>query len=46
MKIPNKREPKQVAMNNSTDNDFKYFMKFFKKYIAEPNSFLFNNGNQ
>ena len=29
MKIPNKRELQQTALNYSSDIDFKYFMKFF-----------------
>ena len=40
MKIPNKRELQQTALNHSSDIDFKDFMKIFKKYIAEPYSFL------
>ena len=35
MKIPNKREIKQIALNHSPDIDFKEFMKMFKKYTAE-----------
>ena len=27
MKIPNKREPQQIALNHSSNIDFKYFMK-------------------
>ena len=40
MKIPNKRELQQIALNHSSDIDFKDFMKIFKKYTAEPYSFL------
>ena len=29
IKIPNKRELQQIALNHSSDIDFKYFMKFF-----------------
>ena len=36
MKIPNKRELQQIALNHSSDIDFKDFMKIYKKYIAEP----------
>ena len=36
MKIPNKRELKQIDLNHSSDIDFKDFMKIFKKYTAEP----------
>ena len=31
VKIPNKRELQQIALNHSSDIDFKDFMKFFKK---------------
>ena len=40
MKIPNKRELQQIALNHSSDIDFKGFMKIFKKYTAEPYSFF------
>ena len=43
MKIPNKRELQQIALNQSSDIDFKDFMKIFKKYTAEPYSFLVND---
>ena len=43
MKIPNKRELNQIALNHSTDIDFKDFMKFYKKCTAEPYSFLVND---
>ena len=43
MKIPNKRELQQIALNNSSDIDFKDFMKIFKKHTAEPYSFLVND---
>ena len=36
MKIPNKRELQQIALNHSSDIDFNDFMKYFKKYTAEP----------
>ena len=39
MKIPNKRELQQIALNHSSDIDVKDFMNFFKKYTAEPYSF-------
>ena len=42
MKIPNKRELQQTALNHSSDIDFKDFMKIFKKYTAKPYSFLVN----
>ena len=43
MKIPNKRELQQIALNHSSDIDFKDFMKIFKKYTVEPYSFLVND---
>ena len=43
MKIPNKRELKQIALNHSSDIDFKDFMPTYKKYTAELYSFLVND---
>ena len=43
MKIPNKREIQQIALNYSSDIDFKYFVKIHKKCNAEPYSFLVND---
>ena len=43
MKIPNKREPQQIALNHSSDINFKDFMKIYKKCTAEPYSFLVND---
>ena len=43
MEIPNKRYLQQVALNHSSDIDFKYFMKIYKKYTKEPYSFLVND---
>ena len=43
MKIPNKRELHQFALNHSSDIDFKDFMKIYKKYTKEPYSFLVND---
>ena len=40
MKIPNKRELQQIALNHSSDIGFKHFMKIYNKYTAEPYSFL------
>ena len=40
MKIPNKRELQQIALNHSSDIDFKDFIKVYKKCTAEPYSFL------
>ena len=43
VKIPNKRELHKIALNHSSDIDFKDFMKIFKKYSAEPYSVLVND---
>ena len=43
MKIPNKRELHQTALNHSSDIDFKDFMNIYKKCTAEPYSFLVND---
>ena len=43
MKIPNKRELQQIALNHSSDIDFKDFMKIYKKYTKEQYSFLVND---
>ena len=43
MKIPNKREFQQIALNHSSDIDFKDFMKIFKKCPAKTYSFLVND---
>ena len=40
MKIPNKRELQQIALNYSSDIDFKDFMKIYRKCTAKPYSFL------
>ena len=40
MKIPNKRELQQIALNHSSDIDFKDLMKIYKKYTKEPYSFF------
>ena len=40
MKIPNKRELEQIALNHSSDIDLKDFMNFYKKYTKEPYSFF------
>ena len=39
MKIPNKRELQQTALNHSSDIDFKDFMNIYKKYTKESYSF-------
>ena len=36
MKIPSKRELKQIASNLSSEIDFKDFMKLFKEYTKGP----------
>ena len=43
MKIPNKRELQQIALNHSSDIDFKVFKKIYKKCTAETYSFLVND---
>ena len=43
IKIPNKRELQEIALNDSSDIDFKYFIKIFKKCTVEPYSFLVND---
>ena len=43
IKIPNKRELQQIAINHSSDIDFQDFIKIYKRYIAEPYSFLVND---
>ena len=42
MRIPNKREFQQIALNHSSDIDFKDFIKIYEKYTAEPYFFLVN----
>ena len=43
MKILNKRELQQIALNHSADIDFKDFMKIYKECTKEPYSFLVND---
>ena len=43
MKIPNKRELQQIALNHSPNIDFKNFMKIYKKCTAELYSLLIND---
>ena len=43
MKIPNKRELQQIASNNSSNIEFKDFMKLYKYYTKERFSFLVND---
>ena len=43
MKIPNKRELQQIAVNQSSGIYFKDLIKVYKKYSAEPYSFSVND---
>ena len=43
MKIPNKRELQQIAINHSRDIVFKDFIKIYKKCTNKPYSFLVND---
>ena len=43
MKIPNKRELQQTALNHSSDISSKDFIKIHKECTAEPYSFLVND---
>ena len=43
MKIPNRRELQQIAINHSPAVDFKDFMKIYKICTAQPYSFLVND---
>ena len=43
MKISNKRELQQTALNHSSDVDFKYFMKIYEKCNAKPYYFIVND---
>ena len=45
MKIPNKRELQEIALNHSSDIDFKKFIKIYKKCTGEPYSFLVKDTN-
>ena len=40
MKINNKRELQNIAINHSADIDFKDFMKIYRESTREPYSFL------
>ena len=40
LKIPNKRELQQIALNHSSDTNSKDFIKIHKKCTTEPYSFL------
>ena len=43
MKIPNNKEIQQIALNHSSDIDFKDFIKIYSQFTAEPYSFLVND---
>ena len=43
MRISNKRELKQIALNHSSDLDPEDFMKIYRKCTSEPYSFLVND---
>ena len=43
MKIRNKRELQQIALNHPSDIDFNDFIKIYKKCTDEPYSFLVND---
>ena len=43
MNIFKKKERQQIALNHSSDIEFKDFMKFYKDYTKEPFSFLVND---
>ena len=43
MRIPNKREFQQTALNHSSDINFSDFFNIYKKYTSEPYSFLVND---
>ena len=43
MKVPNKIELQQIALNYSSDIDLKDFFRTYKKYTDELYSFLVND---
>ena len=43
MKIQNRRELQQTALNHSSDIDFKDFIRIYKKRADESYSFLVND---
>ena len=43
MEIPNKRELQQIALNHSSDIEYKDFMKIYQRCTVEPYSFLVND---
>ena len=42
MRVPNKRELQQIALNHLSDIGFKDFINIYKKWTAESYSFLDN----
>ena len=40
MKINNKRELKNIAINHSADIDYKDFIKIYREFAKEPFNFL------
>ena len=40
MKINNKRELQNIAINHSADIDYQDFMKIYKEFTREPYNFL------
>ena len=43
MKIPNKRELQQIALNNLSNINSKDFIKIYKRYTSKPYSCLVND---
>ena len=43
MKLPNKKELQQIALNHSSDINFKDFMKIYKTCTVEPYYFVVND---
>ena len=40
LKINNRKEFKNIAINHSADIDYQDFMKIYREFTKEPNSFL------
>ena len=40
MKINNRKELQNIALNNSADIDCKGFMKIYREFAKEPNLFV------
>ena len=43
LKIPNKRELRETALNHSSDIDFQDFLNLYKQFTAKPYSLLVND---